>query len=118
MMALSYWVLFVLLGGITAAAVIVGWRFESGRRRRQQQQKHDKTPYRVYRDEKKKSYAGGAVQDQDVSPSATEPAAIIEPLPDFDWENEEPLQLRPYKPIYHITMGNVLRLFYFLPSGF
>lgn len=29
----------------------------------------------------------------------------IEPLTDFDWARTEPLQLRPYKPKFHLTMG-------------
>ncbi len=29
----------------------------------------------------------------------------IEPLPDFDWQATPPLQLRPFKPTYNITMG-------------
>ncbi|KAK4201705.1 hypothetical protein QBC40DRAFT_263968 [Triangularia verruculosa] len=29
----------------------------------------------------------------------------IEPLPDFSWQETPPLQLRPYKPKYHITMA-------------
>ena len=33
------------------------------------------------------------------------PAQAIEPLHGFDWQNVEPRKLRPFKPIYHITMG-------------
>lgn len=29
----------------------------------------------------------------------------IIPLPDFDWKSTEPLKFRPFKPIYHLTMG-------------
>jgi len=29
----------------------------------------------------------------------------IEPFPDFDWRATPPLQLRPFKPTYNITMG-------------
>ncbi|KAI9815267.1 MAG: hypothetical protein M1827_002747 [Pycnora praestabilis] len=29
----------------------------------------------------------------------------IQPLPDFDWQTTEPLQIRPFKPRYHLTMG-------------
>ncbi|KAI0385685.1 hypothetical protein F5Y04DRAFT_244452 [Hypomontagnella monticulosa] len=29
----------------------------------------------------------------------------IKPLHEFDWETVEPLQFRPFKPIYYITMG-------------
>ncbi|EEP82556.1 predicted protein [Uncinocarpus reesii 1704] len=29
----------------------------------------------------------------------------IEPLEEFEWEKTEPLQLRPYKPKYHLTMA-------------
>ncbi|KAI4869178.1 hypothetical protein F4820DRAFT_43906 [Hypoxylon rubiginosum] len=34
-----------------------------------------------------------------------QPELRIEPLPGFDWETTEPLQFRPFKPIYHITMA-------------
>lgn len=30
---------------------------------------------------------------------------LIQPLPDFKWEDTNPLQLRPFKPKYHLTMG-------------
>lgn len=30
----------------------------------------------------------------------------IEPLHDFDWESTPPMKLRPFKPKYHLTMGN------------
>ena len=29
----------------------------------------------------------------------------IEEQPDFDWKSTEPLQLRPFRPKYHLTMG-------------
>ncbi|KAL1957911.1 hypothetical protein VTO42DRAFT_5303 [Malbranchea cinnamomea] len=29
----------------------------------------------------------------------------IEPLKNFDWRATEPMKLRPYKPLYHLTMG-------------
>jgi hypothetical protein len=29
----------------------------------------------------------------------------VEELVDFDWKTTEPLQLRPFKPKYHLTMG-------------
>jgi hypothetical protein len=31
--------------------------------------------------------------------------AEVEPLADFDWEATEPIQLRPFKPTYHLTMA-------------
>ena len=34
-----------------------------------------------------------------------EPYHFIAPLPDFDWRNTEPLKFRPFKPKYHLTMG-------------
>jgi hypothetical protein len=34
----------------------------------------------------------------------------LEPLKDFDWQTVQPLQLRPFKPTYHITMGTLLGL--------
>jgi hypothetical protein len=38
----------------------------------------------------------------------TEPAPgfpEVEPLDDFDWKTTEPLQIRPFKPKYNLTMG-------------
>ncbi|TPX19670.1 hypothetical protein DIZ76_017462 [Coccidioides immitis] len=32
----------------------------------------------------------------------------IEPLEDFEWEKTEPLQFRPFKPKYHLTMGKYM----------
>lgn len=29
----------------------------------------------------------------------------ITPLKDFDWQNIDPAKHRPFKPVYHITMG-------------
>ncbi|KAA8576691.1 hypothetical protein EYC84_006768 [Monilinia fructicola] len=29
----------------------------------------------------------------------------IVPLPNFDWHTTEPLKIRPFKPVYHMTMG-------------
>jgi hypothetical protein len=29
----------------------------------------------------------------------------IDPLPDFDWTSTPPIKLRPFKPKYHLTMG-------------
>jgi hypothetical protein len=29
----------------------------------------------------------------------------IDPLPDFDWESTPPIKIRPFKPKYHLTMG-------------
>jgi len=31
--------------------------------------------------------------------------SMITPLLDFNWKTTEPLQLRPFKPKYHLTMG-------------
>ena len=31
----------------------------------------------------------------------------IEEQPDFDWKTTEPLKLRPFKPKYHLTMGEL-----------
>lgn len=33
----------------------------------------------------------------------------IDPLNDLDWKAVEPTKYRPFKPIYHITMGRFLR---------
>jgi hypothetical protein len=29
----------------------------------------------------------------------------IDPLPDFDWESTPPIKIGPFKPKYHLTMG-------------
>ena len=34
-----------------------------------------------------------------------DPYSDIQPLVDFDWAATEPLQIRPFKPKYHMTMG-------------
>lgn len=34
--------------------------------------------------------------------------APVEPLEDFVWRKTEPLKLRPFKPKYHLTMGELL----------
>lgn len=36
----------------------------------------------------------------------TDPYSSITPLEDFDWRETEPLKFRPFKPKYHLTMGN------------
>ena len=33
------------------------------------------------------------------------PAPKIEPLTEFDWKKTKPQEIRPFKPIYYITMG-------------
>ncbi|POR34966.1 E3 ubiquitin-protein ligase hel2 [Tolypocladium paradoxum] len=39
-------------------------------------------------------------------PEKSPPAQLaIEPLENFDWESVEPRQLRPFRSVYHITMG-------------
>ncbi|KAM4054307.1 putative HRQ family protein 2 [Hirsutella rhossiliensis] len=40
-------------------------------------------------------------QDRPGKPDET----IIQPLKDFDWIVEEPQKFRPFKPVYHISMG-------------
>ncbi|RJE27649.1 hypothetical protein PHISCL_00074 [Aspergillus sclerotialis] len=46
-------------------------------------------------------------QNLKVSKGKPEPTAYapVEPLPDFDWEQKEPLKLRPFKPKYNLTMS-------------
>jgi hypothetical protein len=34
----------------------------------------------------------------------------VEEQPDFEWEKTEPIKLRPFKPKYHLTMGEFLVL--------
>lgn len=52
-----------------------------------------------------------------VPSSQLEPKAVplplplaIKPLLDFDWRSVKPQKFRPFKPVYHITMGE----FYFI----
>lgn len=33
----------------------------------------------------------------------------IVPLPDFDWKTTQPLQYRPYKPKFYMSMGSSLQ---------
>lgn len=42
-----------------------------------------------------------------ISKEKDEPTAYppVKPLPDFDWEQKEPLKLRPFKPKYNLTMS-------------
>jgi hypothetical protein len=37
--------------------------------------------------------------------TASNPYEDIEPLHDFDWSTTDPIKLRPFKPVYHLTMG-------------
>ncbi|CCD54821.1 hypothetical protein BofuT4_P161100.1 [Botrytis cinerea T4] len=46
--------------------------------------------------------------DEKISTIANPPS--ITPLSDFDWRTTEPLRLRPFKPVYHMTMGTKLPL--------
>ncbi|KAF5878741.1 uncharacterized protein Bfra_000908 [Botrytis fragariae] len=46
--------------------------------------------------------------DEKISTIANSPS--ITPLSDFDWRTTEPLKLRPFKPVYHMTMGTKLPL--------
>ncbi|THV52504.1 hypothetical protein BGAL_0077g00170 [Botrytis galanthina] len=41
--------------------------------------------------------------DEKISTISNPPS--ITPLLDFDWRTTEPLRLRPFKPVYHMTMG-------------
>lgn len=34
-----------------------------------------------------------------------DPYYTIEPLSEFDWESTDPIKIRPFKPEYHLTMG-------------
>jgi hypothetical protein len=51
--------------------------------------------------------------DTSAEPSKPRP---IEPLDDFQWQDVEPRKLRPWKPVYHITMGE-LALTYTNPTN-
>ena len=49
------------------------------------------------------------ITDNEVLPNDekanNDPYQDIEPLQDFDWSTTSPVQIRPFKPIYHLTMG-------------
>ena len=38
--------------------------------------------------------------------SDKDPYDAIEALPAFDWASTPPIRIRPFKPKYHMTMGN------------
>ncbi|KAF9638564.1 hypothetical protein BFW01_g9461 [Lasiodiplodia theobromae] len=42
---------------------------------------------------------------QHVKEKPTPTQGKIEPLPDFDWRTKQPVQFRPFKPKYHLTMA-------------
>ena len=44
-------------------------------------------------------------QIQPQRPKYSDLEKVIEPLPDFDWTTASPRALRPFRPIYHITMA-------------
>lgn len=43
--------------------------------------------------------------DEVASDQAKDVYTAIEPLLDFDWKSTQPIKLRPFKPKYHLTMG-------------
>lgn len=47
----------------------------------------------------KEKLAGNGTQEK------SDEKAGITPLKDFDWQNIDPAKHRPFKPVYHITMG-------------
>jgi hypothetical protein len=51
----------------------------------------------------KTSSIGKQIPNQDSKTPETLPA--IEPLVDFEWTTTLPTKLRPFKPVYNITMG-------------
>ncbi|KIX08189.1 uncharacterized protein Z518_02845 [Rhinocladiella mackenziei CBS 650.93] len=44
-------------------------------------------------------------QQQGVQSQQKDPYGQIEPLHNFDWRTTEPLQFRPFKPVYHLSMS-------------
>jgi hypothetical protein len=38
-----------------------------------------------------------------------DPYYNLEPLENFDWSTTEPIKIRPFKPKYHLTMGQTPR---------
>jgi hypothetical protein len=48
--------------------------------------------------------------------TAVQAVGSIVPLRDFRWQETEPLQYRPFKPQYHLTMGNNTGPLVYYPS--
>jgi hypothetical protein len=60
-----------------------------------------------YQTASKPLQSGTTRRDSAVSDKSLEDAYYnIEPLSGFDLETEEPIKARPFKPKYHMTMGN------------
>ncbi|KAK4664326.1 ferrioxamine B transporter [Podospora pseudopauciseta] len=94
-MSLTIGVLLVLL---LIAATVAGWRL-SGR----SPPPHRPAlpyPHPSFNDKREKPGNAKQTTDEDIHNEVK-----IEPLHDFSWQDTPPLQLRPFKPKYHITMA-------------
>lgn len=76
-------VLILVLSASVAAALFLIWQVIVSRRRAS-----DST----------------VVLDNEKQPQP-DPYEDIEPLNGFDWSTETPIKIRPFKPKYHLTMG-------------
>jgi hypothetical protein len=64
--------------------------------------------YTRLRRTKRHSVALSSIEHAKSSVKQDDPLAAyhaIDPLPDFDWESTPPIKIRPFKPKYHLTMG-------------
>ncbi|KAJ9139205.1 DUF3445 domain-containing protein [Pleurostoma richardsiae] len=77
-----------LFAGVVA--VLLAWKYGVERRRSASKPRSSTPTLETARNEK----AGGGC-----------PAFNIEPMPEFKWEETDPLQFRPWKPTYYITMA-------------
>jgi hypothetical protein len=57
-----------------------------------------------------------SLRKNNVSEGPQDPRGPIESLPEFDWMTTKPVQYRPYKPKFHMTMGeaNIDSIIYIL----
>ena len=62
------------------------------------------TIYQLLRLRRRAISISGLVAEKKVAPEE-DPYNDIDPLRSFDWKSEEPIQIRPFKPKYHLTMG-------------
>ncbi|CAP65211.1 uncharacterized protein PODANS_5_4500 [Podospora anserina S mat+] len=94
-MSLMIGVLLVLL---LVAATVVAWRLSG--RSPPPHQPASPYPHPSFNDNREKPGIAKQTTDEDIHNEVK-----IEPLHDFSWQDTPPLQLRPFKPKYHITMA-------------
>ncbi|EOO02286.1 hypothetical protein UCRPA7_2174 [Phaeoacremonium minimum UCRPA7] len=70
---------------LAVVAIVVGWKYGIERR-----------PHRD---------ASPALEKAEDAKAPPVPDMTIEPLEGFDWKATEPVKIRPFKPVFHITMA-------------